>query len=142
MLRNRGVGTFALAIGLLCAVRGGLEAQAGTTGPRELLTISVQAEGEVLEPERAADGWSMRDDQIAWGEGTVSGEFRGDIDFSLLAKKPRRDRPMDVRFVGWLFPPDGAELMYEAEGWAVPSASDPSEWFVTARVGFPSWRTC
>lgn len=81
--------------------------------------------------------FSMSRDLIAQGEGTFIGpRLRGTLDWSKLARK-YVDSPYSSTLVsGWLETHDGAEVMYEAIGYAVPDTTHPGTWHYTATLRF------
>lgn len=120
----------------------------GQSGPpdvsaRDLLfEATLTAEGNVKpaaewgsSPYRVA--FSIRRDLVAQGVGTFTGpRIRGTMDFSYMARHLMETSTSNVLMVGWLFADDGAEIMYEGAGYAVPDGTRPDEWRVVAALRF------
>ncbi len=106
-----------------------------------LFEAELKAPGDV-KPYVASDdpwgvGFSMRRDLIAQGEGTFHGpRLRGTLDWSKLARKFADQPYLQTLVSGWMLTDDGAEIMYEARGYAVPDAVHPGRWHYTGALRF------
>ena len=107
-----------------------------------LFEAESSADGEV-KPYVVSDnpfsfGFSMQRDLIAQGKGTFQGpRIRGTLTWSKLARKFREHEYSNTWVTGWLETEDGAEIMYEAKGYAViPDMTQPGNWMYTATVRF------
>lgn len=106
-----------------------------------LFEADLKAEGAV-KPFVASDdpwgvGFSMRRDLIAQGQGAFHGpRLRGTLDWSKLARKFADQPYLHTLVSGWLLTDDGAEIMYEARGYAVPDAVHAGRWHYTGGLRF------
>lgn len=144
-LRRFGLG-LALGFALLTA---GPSASAAQAAPPELAGLDLLFEAELLAqgPIKSPSAWgnalysvsfSIKRDLIAQGEGMFTGSrLRGTLDWSTLARHVIETSSSNVLVVGWLFSDNGAEIMYEARGYATPvGPARPDEWRVTAALRF------
>lgn len=107
-----------------------------------LFEADFQAEGAVKPYVETKDifglGFSMSRDLVAQGEGIFKGsELSGTLSWSKLATKHNENNYNNTLVIGWLYTGDGAEIMYEARGYAVRLGDEnSSNWRYTAALRF------
>ena len=107
-----------------------------------LFEVELKAIGEVKPFIESKDIWnmtfSMSRDLIAQGEGVFKGtKIKGTLSWSKLARKYTEHSYSKTLVAGWMETDDGAEIMFEAQGYAVmPDPEKPEIWTYTAALRF------
>jgi len=107
-----------------------------------LFEASLQAVGSTKSYVETTDlfgqGFSMGRDLIAQGEGEFKGDkMNGTLSWSKLATRHKGQGYNNTLVAGWIYTDDGAEIMYEARGYAVRIGDEnSSKWTYTAALRF------
>ena len=143
---RRLLGTFAFSFLIACKttvpmVAQTLPADPAALGLELLFDAELHAWGDVkpyVTSDTRSPGFSMGRHLIAQGEGSFRGpQLRGTLDWSKLGRKSEEQVHSNTLVVGWLETEDGAEIMYEAKGYAVPlDAANPDKWWYVATLRF------
>ena len=110
-----------------------------------LFEARLEADGAVKPYVETQDifgqGFSMSRDLIAQGEGTIRGaDLSGTMSWSKLGTKHKEQDYNNTLVAGWIYTNDGAEIMYEAKGYAVRIGDDnSSKWRYTAALRFEEY---